>query len=119
MPPEWMRYKDPLLHEIIAAGKQPRSVSLAETYLLLDTKTGSLSSLLNAPKDWPDDGYLWLDAGRSVVVSHTYLPLDGVTDQEKESRESQPFVVEVALTSGKITKIGNEDLTAVTINASE
>lgn len=117
IPPEWMLYKDALLHSIIAARKQPESVSQAQTYLLLDTKTALLSPLLAAPKDWPDDGYLWLDGGRSLVVSHAYLPLAGVTDQEQVSRESQPFVVEVALPSRRMIRIGLENLTAANWDA--
>lgn len=119
IPEQWMLYKNTLLHEVIAARKQPQSVSQTETYLLLDTKTRKLTSLVEAPKDWPNDGYLWLDGGRSLVVSHTYLPLTGVTADEQGVREIHPFVIEVSLSSQKVINVGSEDLTAVNWNPSK
>jgi dipeptidyl aminopeptidase/acylaminoacyl peptidase len=112
VPQEWIGYKDPVLREVVAARKPPQSVSQVEVYLLLDTKSGSLTPLFDAPKDWPNDGYLWLDGSRSLVVSHAYLPLDGVTEAERGLREEQPFAVEVELPSRKLVHIGRENLSA-------
>lgn len=112
VPAEWALYSSPLLHEIVAAAKPQQAFSEAETYLLLDTRTARLSPLFDAPKDWPNDGSLWLDGGRALVVSHAWLPLREVTGPERTLRESQPFVVEVSLPSRRFTTIGQDDLTA-------
>lgn len=116
IPPEWMLYKDHLLHEMVAARKQREAYSEVQTYLLLNTKTSRLSRLFNAPKDWPDDGYLWLDRGSALVVSHAYLPLSGVTSQELEARESHPFIAEVSLPSRTVVTVGRDNLAAASWN---
>jgi dipeptidyl aminopeptidase/acylaminoacyl peptidase len=119
IPPDWALYKEPLLHQVVTARRPIGGISRTPTYLLLDTKTARLSPLLGAPKDWPDDGYLWLDGGRSLVVSHAYLPLDGVTDEERALRERQPFVVELAMSSRRIARIGRDNLTATSWDAAD
>lgn len=119
IPSDWALYKEPLLHQVITARRPIGGISRTPTYLLLDTKTARVSSLLGAPKDWPDDGYLWLDGGRSLIVSHAYLPLDGETDAEQTLRERQPFVVEVSLPSRRIAQIGRDNLTATRWDATD
>ncbi len=109
---DWKRYGSGVLHVYITARKQPAALALVETYLLLDTKTGRLSSLLGTPKEWQHDGYLWLNGGQSLVVSRSYLPLKGITPDEQRSREQHPSVVEIDLPSRKMVPIDNEDLTA-------
>jgi dipeptidyl aminopeptidase/acylaminoacyl peptidase len=112
VPAIWRQYGSGVLHDYITARKQPAALALVETYLLLDTGTGSVSSLLGTPKEWWHDGYVWLDGGRSLVVSHSYLPLDGVSPEEQRSREQHPSVVEIELPSRKMIKLDNEALTA-------
>jgi hypothetical protein len=116
VPAEWALYKERLLHEFVTSRKEPDDLSTVESYLLLDTRSGRISPLLNAPKAWRHDGVLWLHGGRSLVVSQSYLPLDGTTSQEKESREQQPFVIELDPASGRFAKIGSKPLTAVRWN---
>jgi dipeptidyl aminopeptidase/acylaminoacyl peptidase len=112
IPADWKQYGSGVLHVYIAARKQPAALALVETYLLLDTKTGRLSSLLGTPKEWQHDGYLWLNGGQSLVVSRSYLPLKGITPDEQRSREQHPSVVEIELPSREMVPIDNEDLTA-------
>jgi dipeptidyl aminopeptidase/acylaminoacyl peptidase len=102
-PPEWMLYKERALHQVVAARRQPQAISEVESYVLLDTRTAMLTSLLDAPKDWPNDGYLWLDRGHTLVVSHAYLPLAGVADPQRTLRASRARVVAVNLPSRTFT----------------
>lgn len=112
VPGDWRDYREHVLHEVVAERRQPGTVSEVQSYLLLDTKTSRLTPLLGAPKDWPDDGYLWLDSGRTLVVSHAYLPLDGVSAADRAVRERQAFVVAVSLPSRSFSAIGSDDLSA-------
>ena len=112
VPPEWAGYEEPVLHQVVAVRKPSQSLSQVETYLLLDTKSGALMPLFDAPKDWPNDGYLWLDGSRSLAVSHAYLPLQGAMAGEREQNQKQPFVVEVELPSRRFIRIGSENLSA-------
>lgn len=116
LPNEWRLYMDPLLHEMIAQHRQPGSTAEVETYLLLDTRTGKLTSLLNTPKDWPNDDYLWLGGGRSLVISNAYLPLSGVTGRERTLRENHRFVVEVEMPSRSIREISVGGLRAESVS---
>lgn len=111
VPAEWRRYGEGVLHEYITARKRPEALSLVETYLLLDTATGRLSSLLGTPKDWPHDGFFWLGRGRSLVVSESFLPPS--RPDERGAPERYPGVVEIELPARKIVPIDYEPLTAI------
>jgi dipeptidyl aminopeptidase/acylaminoacyl peptidase len=112
VPEDWKLYGSGVLHVYLAAQKEPSALSYVETYLLLDTRSGRLSSLLRTPKEWWHDGFLWLDGGRSLIVSQAYLPLDGVSPEEQHARESHPSVVQIELPSRKMVQIDGEQLTA-------
>lgn len=116
LPEGWKRYQEPVLHEFATAPKLPGAYSLIRTYRLVDTATGQVSSLLESPKDWPQNGVFWIDEGRSLVVSHSYLPLEGVSAPVREERENHTAVVEIALPSRKLTIVDGEALTATAWN---
>ena len=105
VPKSWLEYRDRLLHEFIAVDKAPSAVSSVEQYLLLDTRTGEIAPLIDAPKSWEHDGFLWIDGGKSIVLSKAYLPLTGVNAEARALRETTTFAVEVQLPSRKIAKI--------------
>ena len=113
VPAGWSRYGEGVLQEYIRARKRPGALSLVETYLLLDTATGRLSSLLGTPKDWPHGGFLWLDGGRSLVVSEAFLPVRAPSDEEQSSAETHPSVIEIELPARKIVPIDTAPLTAI------
>lgn len=108
IPRDWLAYRERILHEFVAAHTTSRQFSYVETYLLLDTRSGVATSLLNAPKAWPHGGVVWIAGGRSLVVSNSYLPLPGTTGAERELRELRPMVVEIQLPSHEFVKVGNE-----------
>lgn len=105
VPKSWLGYKDRLLHEFIAANKAPSAVSSVERYLLLDTRTGEIAPLIDAPKSWEHDGFLWIDEGNSLVLSRAYLPLTGISQAEQEQHAGTTFAIEVRLPSREIVKI--------------
>jgi hypothetical protein len=113
VPKSWLGYRDRLLHEFIAADKAPTAVSLVERYLLLDTASGGIAPLIDAPKSWEHDGFLWIDRGRSIVLSKAYLLLTGVSSAERELRETSTSAVEVLLPSREIVKIRDGNATAI------
>jgi dipeptidyl aminopeptidase/acylaminoacyl peptidase len=116
IPEDWKLYQEPVVRQRANTPKPPGAYSWVQTYLLLDTATGRVSSLLSAPKDWPQNGVFWLDGGKSLIVSHSYLPVDGVSAQEREERENHTSVVEVFLPSRKMTIIDGDSLTATAWN---
>lgn len=116
IPEDWKLYQDPMLRERANTPKPPGTYSTIETYLLLDTATRQVSPLLGTPKDWQQDGVFWLDGGKSLIVSHSYLPLNGVSAQEREEREKRTSVVEVVLPSQKMMVIDGDSLKATAWN---
>lgn len=73
-----------------------------ETRPLLDAPSGSIAQTFG-----PTEVY-WRDDERSVIVSHTYLPLNVADDLERARRASGPAIAEVDLRSGAAAAIAWE-----------
>ena len=82
-------------------------------YQLIDLRNGSAKSLLDAPSgflaqnDTPQVVF-WPSDGKSVIVSNTFLPLNTGNSAADHQRELGPSIVEIDLSSGKITEISPE-----------
>src|SRR6266568_604402 len=88
----------------------PRQRSNLQRYGLIELSDGSSRILLDSPIGWPGSQAAWSPDSRSVVLSNVYLPFNSASDEENKSRQTETFVVEVAVPSGEFTKISNEDL---------
>jgi dipeptidyl aminopeptidase/acylaminoacyl peptidase len=73
-----------------------------ETRPLLDAPSGSIARTFGARAVY------WLDEERSVIIGHTYLPLNFGDDRERARRASGPAIAEVDLRSGAATAIAWE-----------
>jgi hypothetical protein len=74
-------------------------------YLLADLRDGTVRPLLDAPSGQVSQNFtppevFWREDGRSVVVSNTYLPLDGATGEVRRERAERPAIAEVDIASG-------------------
>ena len=112
IPQSWEGYKDKFLHEFIVAPKATSAFSSVERYLLLDTGSGKIAPLINAPKSWEHDGFFWMHGGQSILLSKAYLPLAGVEDMKRNQREGNTFAVEIFLPSRRIIPILTGDAIA-------
>jgi hypothetical protein len=112
IPENWKEYKEPMLHSFIAEQRKPGAWSRVTQYMLLDTTRRSLSPLLDAPISWANQGFIWAEDSKSVVLSATYLPLDGTEPSEREIRQTT-FVAEIAIPDKQIVKIDGRDLNVV------
>lgn len=112
VPQNWEGYKDKFLHEFIVAPKSASAFSSVERYLLLDTGSGKIAPLIDAPKSWEHDGFLWIQGGMSILLSKAYLPLAGVEGAERDRRASNSFAIEVLLPSRRIMPILTGDAIA-------
>jgi hypothetical protein len=110
VPEEWRGYKDRLVQEYVREKRSPGRYSFLGRYLLLDTTTGKIQPLINAPLASPTQGFAWAEDSRSVVVSGTFLPLGSEDPKERRVREEKSFVVEVDAGSGNLTKITDRKL---------
>jgi len=112
VPKEWLGYGDRVLHEFIAANKAPTATSLVERYLMLDTNSKTIAPLIDAPKSWEHDGFVWVDGGRSIILSKAYLPLASISVEEGNERANNRYVVEVNPATHSISKITSDSLVA-------
>jgi dipeptidyl aminopeptidase/acylaminoacyl peptidase len=76
----------------------------ANIYKVIDTSTGSVRPLVDAPT-YCFRCVAWSADGRSVVLGGTFLPLDTDSTPERASRRSTEWAVEVNIESGAFTKI--------------
>jgi dipeptidyl aminopeptidase/acylaminoacyl peptidase len=116
IPEDWKLYENPALHVYTRAPKSPRAYAFVRTYLLLDIAKDQVSPLLGTPKDWPQNGVFWLDGGNTLVLSHSYLPLEGVSAQVRKEREEHTAVIDIALPSREMTVIDSDSMTAMAWN---
>ncbi len=111
-PKSWHEYTDAQIREFADRELEPGEFSLLDRYVLLDLKTGTSQILLNSPLEntaaWSE--VAWSPDGHSVVLAGIYLPLDGVSGDERERRKSSQYVVEVEVPAGNVIEISHEDL---------
>jgi dipeptidyl aminopeptidase/acylaminoacyl peptidase len=108
VPDGWERYEDSVLRRYIVEKRKPGTLSNVEQYMLVNLEQATIAPLLDAPKAWMDEGVAWSRDGRSVILSGTYLPLDGEDPNEEGERRIHPFVVEVEIPSRRIHGITGE-----------
>jgi hypothetical protein len=97
VPDSWKQYGDPIPSWIA-------SHSIMQ-YFLVDTVSGLVMPLIDAPVVSWGLHVAWAEDGRSVIVAGTDLPLDAGDKSERELRKASAFVVEVAIATSKITEI--------------
>jgi dipeptidyl aminopeptidase/acylaminoacyl peptidase len=90
--------------------KQAYDFDIPERLLLVDLKTGRSSNLLDAPmgRDVSWNGatkILWSDDGKRILLCNVFLPLAGVSDQERVGREQQPAIIRFNVADHTWTRI--------------
>ena len=110
VPASWSEYEDKVLHHYIVDRRKPGTLSNVQQYMLLDIEKRSLTPLVDAPKAWLDEGIVWSEDSKSVVLSGAYLPLVSVESRDASERRAHPFVVEVDVPSRVIHEITGEPL---------
>ncbi|MGB9067649.1 MAG: hypothetical protein WCC21_03685 [Candidatus Acidiferrales bacterium] len=110
IPPSWSAYQDSLLHPYIVEPRREGQRSNVTHYLLLDTASGEISTLLDAPISWFNRALVWAKDGNSLILSGTYLPLEVTDDIERKAREAHTFVVEVEVPSKAVVEITDQSV---------
>jgi len=114
VPDQWNGYSEPSLRKVINLTVEQKKFQGLQTYILIDTKTGTSRTLLASPLN-PSrvSGAAWSPDSHSVVLTNVYLPLVNTTDQEREIRKAQSFTVELSVLTGEIGRISEENLYGV------
>jgi len=114
VPVTWESYQTRYPFSKIVADK-PNTKPMADEfrplqYELIDLRTGKMSVLIDAPLGWWSAGFvdalrvLWLRDDKEVIVTNTFLPLEG-NSVLGLPHSTRPWVVEVNIGSGKISCI--------------
>ena len=109
VPRLWEKYLDSSLHKLVVERRTPHVASSLTRYMVLDTKSGELRPLLDAPTYSRSEAFAWAPDGHSVVLSGTFLPLDVADPAELELRSKTRYVVEISLPDRRIIKITDAD----------
>jgi dipeptidyl aminopeptidase/acylaminoacyl peptidase len=115
VPDAWKHYRNPSLEFNTRADTQRilPITSYFERYELVDTATGTSQLLLDSPIWPPNGGVVWLPDSQSVVLSEVFLPYENAGADEQEERAQHTFIVEMTVSDGRLTKIGDNRLEAV------
>lgn len=113
----WWRDYDPVNRPPFDKANDPSIASFSTAnpsvflqYYIVDLSTGKTRALLDAPTGFLFGGIAlgvhWAADEKSVILSNTFLPLQGVTDpQELARRKASPSVVELDLRTGMVNRI--------------
>ena len=76
VPANWDQYTDHLLHDsyLPAVRRNPSAPSWVRQYSILDTRTGAIRPLWDAPES-PAATLLWSNDSKSLVIGPTFLPV--------------------------------------------
>ena len=74
-------------------------------FVLIDTKTGVISSLLPSPVAAATTDVHWMSDSRHAIIVNTHLPLEGVDQQERERRRKTASIVEFDVATRQVTSI--------------
>ena len=113
VPQEWAEYQSSVVQERL---NNKRRISELNTglmrFLILDTKNGSLTPLVNAPMEWFNETAKWSADGRSLFLT-TRLPLDTANSSQREERKKKLYDIEITLPSKQIEEIHALDFETV------
>lgn len=98
-PEKWRAYTDPLIAQWMNIMQ----------FIIIDTQTGAVRTRVDAPQVHSNGGIdgKWAADSTSVLVTLLYLPIDGVSAQERQRRLSGPFTAEIDL-SGAVRALAPE-----------
>lgn len=106
VPEKWESYEGWVgaeAHNLRLSARSKSQVGALSQAMLLDTVTGEIKSLTDAPAA-SRFSVLWSGDSRSAVVSGTYLPL-GEDKEQLAKRKSQPFLAEFQIPSRSVRPI--------------
>jgi dipeptidyl aminopeptidase/acylaminoacyl peptidase len=109
VPSGWARYQDDRIQAYVHAGHRNGLPSVYfSKYLVVETRSRSSFDLIGDAAMVGFTPTIWSTHGDAVFL-RTYLPLDGVSANERAVREIDPFRVQVKVPSGAINKIGDDE----------
>jgi dipeptidyl aminopeptidase/acylaminoacyl peptidase len=116
VPKEWTGYQDKFIHRVVTGHRERGLASILKRYLLIETATGKVSPLIEAPSNASTDGFMWGPETHSVILSGAYLPLDVPDPVERKNREKNAYVLEITLPEEKVAVISEKNLRLIRVD---
>lgn len=113
IPASWLDFTDPKMRKWTRWKTGPGQFAMLRRYILLNRRTKQQKVLLDAPislNGGASSEAVWMPDGQSLVITNTYLPLEGVSKGERDARLAGAFVVEVKVPSLEVAKVSSRDL---------
>ncbi len=110
IPESWKEYSDPWVQQRVNLKLSPGQYVLLERFELFEVDSGKSRILLDSPARVRDGNIAWSPDSKSVALDGLNLPLDGTTAEERQTRRSTAFAVEVNIRTGTFVKITEENL---------
>jgi dipeptidyl aminopeptidase/acylaminoacyl peptidase len=110
VPKEWSGYQDKSIRRVVLGHRERGLASVLKRYLIVETATGTVSTLIDTPSDSSTDGFAWGPDRNSVILSGAYLPLDVPDPVERANREKNAYVAEISLPDKKVAVISGKNL---------
>jgi hypothetical protein len=110
VPKEWIAYQDRFIHRVVTGHRERGLASFLKRYLIIETATGQVSTLIDAPSDASTDAFTWGPETHSVILSGAYLPLDVPDPVERKIREKNAYLLEIGLPDKKVAVISKKNL---------
>lgn len=110
IPSSWSEYEDSYVRTEVETYRGKGSQSWLLEYRVVNTRTAEARTLIDAPASWTEKGSAWCDAGRNLVLSGTFLPLEGANGEEREARKKKAFAVKLDIATGQFEKVTDEEL---------
>jgi hypothetical protein len=108
--PQWKRYQDPVLQNVLSRDIPRGGQLLIERYEIVDAETLASTTLIDAPVGYEGSNLLWSPDSSSVIVTGVHLPLEGDANTQNR-RQAHTFVAEVMLADRRVSEISVRQLT--------
>jgi dipeptidyl aminopeptidase/acylaminoacyl peptidase len=115
LPLYWYEYTDPILKGGFPVEPlKPGETSNITQFVIVDLDTGEVRSRVDAPQPYTVGGVeaKWAPDGGSVLITLLYLPVEGVSGEERQRRLTGPFTAEVDVATGHTQPLAPESLLA-------
>src|SRR5690606_33610485 len=107
VPQKWRDYTDQVVRSAIPDEPlEPDQVPGITQFVIIDVQTGEVRTRIDAPQPYTNGGVYaeWARDSASLLFTFLYLPLDGVSAEERQRRASGAFIAQVHL-SGRVSPL--------------
>jgi dipeptidyl aminopeptidase/acylaminoacyl peptidase len=108
VPASWTGYKDKDVHRSVDEGRIKGRPSGLMRYLLLDTRSRSVTPLVDSPLKSLKPP-VWASDGKSVFLGAIYLPLDVADGSEVEARRGTAYDVRLQIPNRVLRKVSSQE----------